>query len=132
MRLTIILLSIILPFVIYPSAQLKTEILSKMYLFPKTKIDIGMIRTTSKQLQVKFDYENLTGETIIINRVKVSCGCLSVNYPKHPIKKNEQGQIEITFDPKGYIGHFQKSVIVYSKGFKPIVLTFKGFINEKN
>lgn len=99
----------------------------------KTSINVGTISSKRGKINVVYDYINSTGKTVTICRVKKTCGCLSVNYPKHPIKRNEKGKIVVLFDTQGLLGHFHKSIIIYSNDIKPIVLTFKGFItNNEN
>ena len=97
--------------------------------FVDKEIDVGMINSKMDSIIVNFSYSNQTGDIVTILKVRETCGCLSSEYPKYPIKRKEKGVMKVLFNLKGYKGHFHKSIVVYVKGFQPVVLKFKGFIN---
>ena len=68
---------------------------------------------------------------MIIDDVKVSCGCLKAEYPKQVVQADQDFEIKLTYDAR-QMGHFFKEAAVYSNGSKtPIYLTMKGIVVEE-
>lgn len=94
--------------------------------FQATEIDVGEVPFLQDEIIVKFTYFNRTGKNVVIQKVKPSCGCTDVKYPKHPIRKREKGEITATVRLNSSEGHFSKSILIYADGLKPTVLKIKG------
>lgn len=94
--------------------------------FQTTEIDVGEIPLLQDEIIVKFDYYNRTGKSVVIQKVKPSCGCTDVKYPKHPIRNRQKGKITATVRLGESEGHFSKSILIYANGLKPTVLKIKG------
>ena len=92
-----------------------------------TEYEFGEIQ---QNIPVTAHYEltNNSDAPLIINKVKVGCGCTSSNYKKDPISPGETTIIEATFNAKK-IGNFNKSVSVFTNlEEEATVLRFKGTV----
>ena len=90
-------------------------------------IDLGNI-LYRQPTTVNFTLQNDSREQVYIDKVKTSCGCATVDYPKKGIKKGEKITLAATYDAK-QLGHFEKLVGVYVRGVKdPVLLRMKGVV----
>ena len=65
-----------------------------------------------------FVFTNTGNSALVIFEVTTNCGCTVAEYPQAPIVPGGQGNITITFDPKGNPGEFAKEIIVKSNANK--------------
>lgn len=79
------------------------------------KYDFGRIsKKEHSYLDVEFELRN-TGEIpLIISKVDVSCGCLSVNYSKEPINPGKIRKLVVHIDTKNQYGMFNKVIFINS------------------
>ena len=90
-------------------------------------IDLGQI-LYRQPTTVNFTLQNDSREHVYIDKVKTSCGCATVDYPKKGIKKGETFTLTATYDAK-QLGHFEKLVGVYMRGVsEPLLLRMKGVV----
>ena len=79
--------------------------------FLENEYNFGEI-TEGQKVYKDFIFTN-TGKTdLIITGAQGSCGCTIGDYPKQPIKSNEQGVIKVTFNSQGKHGKQEKSVTI--------------------
>jgi len=93
--------------------------------FDSKVINYGKISSKDNARRV-FKFKNTGNSPLIIEKVKGSCGCVVLDYPKKPIMPNETGEIEIIYNvlKKGKIS---RTVTVTSNAKTPvIVLKIKG------
>ena len=93
--------------------------------FEKEVIDYGKITSKDNARRV-FKFTNTGKAPLIIQKVKGSCGCVILDFPKKPIMPNETGEIEIIYNvlKKGKIS---RTVTVTSNATEPVkVLRIKG------
>jgi hypothetical protein len=93
--------------------------------FDKEIIDYGKITSKDNARRV-FKFKNTGNAPLIIHKVKGSCGCVVLDYPKKPIMPNESAEIEIIYNvlKKGKIS---RTVTVTSNATEPVkVLKIKG------
>jgi len=93
--------------------------------FDKEVIDYGKITSKDNARRV-FKFKNTGNAPLIIHKVKGSCGCVVLDYPKKPIMPNESAEIEIIYNvlKKGKIS---RTVTVTSNATEPVkVLKIKG------
>ena len=95
-------------------------------LFPITAKNMGTIKKGTEQITVEFDIMNNTDKVISITNVHASCGCMNVDYPKHPIKRHDSGKIKVTISLNNQHGFFKKSVLIYATNTKPTILKITG------
>jgi len=93
--------------------------------FEKTTIDYGKVNAESSGRRY-FKFTNTGNAPLIIQKVKGSCGCVVLNYPKKPIMPNEKGEIEIVYNVLK-TGRISRTVTVTANTKKPIkTLKIKG------
>ncbi len=93
--------------------------------FDSKVINYGKISSKDNARRV-FKFKNTGNAPLIIEKVKGSCGCVVLDYPKKPIMPNETGEIEIIYNvlKKGKIS---RTVTVTSNAKTPVkVLKIKG------
>lgn len=80
---------------------------------------------------VKFELENTGSSPIVINNVRTSCGCTTVEYPKQAIPAGDHFVVNATYDAR-MMGHFSKDVGLYTNNSeKPIYLTMRGVVVDE-
>jgi hypothetical protein len=57
--------------------------------------------TDGEVITSTFRFKNGGNTLLLIKSVTGSCGCTKTSFPPKPLKPNEEGRIEITFDSKG-------------------------------
>jgi len=73
-----------------------------------------------------FTFKNLGKSSIIINRVRSTCGCTIPAWPREPIEPGASGEITVKYNTST-TGTFLKSVYVYcSAANSPVKLQIKG------
>lgn len=90
-------------------------------------IDCGQIHYRMPET-VEYGLKNSGDKPLIINDVKVGCGCTSVEILHKTIAPSQSGILKIKYDAK-LLGHFNKYVAVYTNADpKPLILTIKGVV----
>lgn len=89
-----------------------------------TVYDFGNVKGEMK-LTHGFVYRNASDSvSLVIDSVRLGCGCTTASYPHHPVRPGESDTIFVTYDTaKGYNGFFLKSCVVYSNS--PYTLELK-------
>jgi hypothetical protein len=73
-----------------------------------------------------FAFKNLGEAPFVINRVRSTCGCTVVDWPKEPFEPGSAGKITVKYNT-ATTGTFLKSVIVYTTAANsPVKLQIKG------
>jgi len=73
-----------------------------------------------------FVFKNLGKESIVINRVRSTCGCTVPEWPREPVEPGDTGKITVVYNTS-QTGTFLKSVFVYSTAANsPVKLEIKG------
>ncbi len=73
-----------------------------------------------------FAFKNLGEAAFVINRVRSTCGCTVVDWPKEPFEPGSTGEITVKYNT-ATTGTFLKSVIVYTTAANsPVKLQIKG------
>ncbi len=95
--------------------------------FEKVVHDFGKVTDTEDAIY-EFKFVNTSGNTLLLNPPKTSCGCTASYYPKEPIAAGEEEAIKVKFSTKNRAGQkFNKTITVSAQDhIKPIVLTIKG------
>lgn len=90
-------------------------------------IDCGQV---AYQAPVVAEYEisNRSNQPMHIEKVRMSCGCTEVDYPKDEIVAGETFSVKVTYDAMT-MGHFDKFVDLYlDNADKPLALRMKGVV----
>lgn len=107
----------------------ETEEYPKM-TFEQTTINYGKVTPESSGRRA-FIFTNTGKAPLIIQKVKGSCGCVVLNFPKKPIMPNEKDSINIVYNVLK-IGRISRTVTVTANTKKPItVLKIKGKVVKK-
>jgi len=98
--------------------------------FEVAEWNFGEIREEAGPVSHSFGFTNVAAHPVAIDRVSVSCGCTTPEFPRTPLAPGAEAHIKVTFDPEGQLpGDFSKSVTVTSGGGKSrTILTIKGRI----
>ena len=73
-----------------------------------------------------FAFKNVGGQSIVINRVRSTCGCAVPEWPREPIEPGSSGKITVIYNT-ALSGTFLKSIYVYSTAANsPVKLQIKG------
>jgi hypothetical protein len=81
--------------------------------FKELKWDFGN-KKQGEVLTHTFRFENVGGETLVIHRVRTSCGCAAAMISKKELKPGEKGEIQAKFNTQGYYGEQNKFIYVES------------------
>lgn len=106
---TLLIVLIYLPF-IFAKAQNNGPLIK----FEKTSHDFGEIKEADAHVAYTFEFTNNGTSVLIVQDVRVSCGCTTPEWTREPIKPGGKGFITAEFDPKNRPGSFNKSLTVIS------------------
>ncbi len=97
--------------------------------FELDRYDFGEINQ-GDTVDVDFKFANVGKGPLVINTVKVTCGCTQPSYPFVPIDPGEEGTIGIKYVSVGKEGAQKPLVTVYTNASKePITLMLSGIVN---
>lgn len=98
--------------------------------FEQETINYGKIDQNADGKKV-FKFKNTGNAPLIIHKVKGSCGCVVLDFPKKPILPNETGEINIVYNVLKK-GRISRTVTVTSNAKKKIkVLKIKGRVVKR-
>jgi hypothetical protein len=90
-------------------------------------IDCGQVLFKSP-VTAEFEMQNSGGRPLVIDNVRTSCGCTTVDYPQSPIPPGQKFMVKITYDAK-QMGHFNKQIGIYGNGSEePLMLSLRGVV----
>ncbi len=94
--------------------------------FEVTEHNFGDV-TEEEDAVYEFVFVNTSGQDLILNPPKTSCGCTTPYYPKEPIANGESEAIKVRYSTKNRPGKFNKTIRVYAQGYDdPIYLKISG------
>lgn len=73
------------------------------------------------------ELSNTGGKPLVIADIVSSCGCVTSEYSKEPVKPGGKVDIHFRYDAKD-AGYFNKTIKIYANISKPIVLTIQGVV----
>ena len=118
------LLSVFFIFTVYVVSAQKVKPYPIM-TFEETTINYGKVTTESSGRRF-FKFTNAGNAPLIIEKVKGSCGCVVLDFPKKPIMPNEKASINIVYNVLR-VGRISRTVTVTANTKKPItILKIKG------
>ena len=113
-----------------------TETMAQIKIIPKSKLDsvanprtvanakvvfpdgerfaVGAIREDADVWQRSVKWRNDRSETVVITSVKSSCSCLKAEVVDKVVKAGSEGEITLTYNPKGHMGAFEQRVYIYT------------------
>ena len=91
--------------------------------------DFGTFPEEKGPVSHTFVVKNTGNQSLVIQRVSVSCGCMQPEWTKSPIPPNGQGEVTVTYQPKGRPGPFNKAIVIYSNSAERHTrLMIKGYV----
>jgi hypothetical protein len=101
-------------FIVFTNSKLTASLRAPKIVFKEDAHDFGHV-PRGPELQYNFKFTNKGSAVLKIERVQTSCGCTGATVgEKTEYKKNESGEIKITFNTQGRSGHQEKTVSVFS------------------
>ena len=89
----------------------------------KTMYDFGKIRIKkTPKITIELEIENQGMLPLVILKTDVSCGCMSVDFPKLPILSKEKEKLTVTIVTKDQVGVFNKPIFIKSNAVNDVVL----------
>ncbi len=82
-------------------------------IWDKETHDFGRIKQ-NEIVSTNFTLKNLSKDTLIIENIIGSCGCIANKWTKQPIYPNNSTTITVSFDTKNKSGQHLKVVTVYT------------------
>ena len=82
----------------------------------KTSHDFGTFNEDQGERSCTFVVKNGGDAPLVLTRVLSSCGCTVAKYDTEPIQPGESGNVDVTYNPIGRPGPFEKSIWVHSNG----------------
>jgi len=90
--------------------------------FAKNRYDFGAVKKEDMPLHIVFEFQNEGSVPLVIQKVDVSCGCLSAEHPKEPIAPKQEGSIQVKIDSKDFTGTLNKTLFVKSNATEDVIL----------
>ena len=78
-------------------------------------IDLGDIFVDDAKQMFRLTFRNVGDVPLVITEVRTSCACTTVQYDRRKVMPEEQGVLNITFDPhKASVGTLYRVLQIYS------------------
>lgn len=91
--------------------------------------DFGEIGEHDGCVSHVFTCTNAGKAPLVIYGVSCSCECTTAEFPQSAIPPGETGNVIVSYNPKGHIGEFHKTVVVKSNGVERFVrLSVSGIV----
>jgi Protein of unknown function (DUF1573) len=101
--------------------------LAEPLVFMEKVHDFGSVKVDGGNVSTDFTFINKSGRPVKILNVQPSCGCTTPEWTREPIADGKSGTVKASFDPRGKIGYFNKSITVTTDfNGTPITLAIKG------
>jgi len=100
------------------SAQQRNAAIS----FESETFDFGKVKESAGPVTHKFVFTNTGSQPLVITKVTPSCSCTAPDWTKDPVMPGAKGFISATYDVKGRIGIFEKTVSVSSNAERSLVV----------
>jgi len=117
-------IALILMSVVFQGWSQHVEVL----IFRERLYDFGTVEEANGNVNHEFVFTNNSGRQVKIISVEASCGCTIPGWSKSPVAQGTSGFIQVSFDPKGRPGYFNKTLTVLTDNdlSTPMVLQIKG------
>ena len=79
--------------------------------FKEKEIDFGEVES-GQTVDIRYEFENIGDQILIIKNVSTSCGCTATKLEKREYQPGEKGEIPTKFFTRGYNGRVIKTVTV--------------------
>ena len=103
--------------------------------FDTCRLSVGTLNEKSQPKTVYFHFQNVSQQTITLNKVTTTCGCTAAGFSKKPLAPNEESIISLTFHPKNRPGTIDAEALVYTNlsDFSPVArLSLCGYVSSSD
>lgn len=91
--------------------------------------DFGAFDENDGVVKCRFKYVNVGDEPLTVVASRATCGCTSSSYTKTPIEPGDTGYVEVSYNPTGRPGRFNKKVYIDFNTERPrYTLVIKGVV----
>lgn len=87
---------------------------AKMTFADGVKLSVGNISEDAAEWGRSVKWRNDRAEAIVVTTVKSSCSCLKAEVVDKVVKAGSEGEIKLTYNPKGHMGAFEQRVYIYT------------------
>ncbi len=99
------------------------------FKFEREEYDFGQFDEGGGPVTTVFTFTNSGSAPLILSNVQASCGCTSPSWTQQPVEPGQQGEITVTYNPKGRPGRFSKTITIQSNAqTNPYRLYIKGYV----
>lgn len=88
---------------------------SEAMRFEERRIDAGDLNEDDAPMTYTYRWSNAGREPLAITRVQTTCGCAKATYDKQPVRPGGEGEVRVTYYPKGHPGRFERRIFVYTQ-----------------
>ncbi len=93
--------------------------------------NFGTVDENNGPVTHEFVFTNNSGRDVRILKVQASCGCTTPGWTRDPIPSGQQGFVQVSYNPKGRPGYFNRSLTVTTDlEPNPITLQIKGQVSD--
>lgn len=89
-------------------------------------LDFGTFHEENGRKTMRTYVVNTGDKPTSIFNVKASCGCTATNYYKEIINPGDSAWIDVSYNPRGRIGRFEKGVKVYDVDDGKVTIAIRG------
>ena len=90
------------------------EVAESSLQFARQSVDFGTIDEMSGVWQGSAMLKNMGADTIVISRIKTTCGCLQADASRRVIAPNQELVMTLKYYPRGHAGDVMQRVLVYA------------------
>lgn len=88
---------------------------SEAMRFETRRIETPELREDGAPTTYTYRWHNDGSEPLVVTRVRTTCGCAKAEYDGRPVPAGGQGEVKVTYYPKGHPGAFRRKIFVYTQ-----------------
>lgn len=83
--------------------------------FDCRSIETGELEEDGAPTTYTYRWRNGGEQPLVITRIQTTCGCAQAGYDKRPVPAGGEGEVKVTYHPKGHPGDFRRKIFVYTQ-----------------
>ncbi len=83
--------------------------------FEQRRIEAGVMAETEAPRSYTFRWRNEGEKPLVVTQVQTTCGCAQPTFSREPVVAGNEGEIVVTYHPKGHPGSFLRRIFVYTQ-----------------
>lgn len=76
--------------------------------------NFGRVNEEAGEVVCRFGFCNSGADSVVIRKVRSSCGCTTVDYPRGKIAPGDSAFVTVAYDPAMRPGKFDRKVLIYA------------------